>query len=378
MLLLLSISFSVQVCHSSQDIDDFDLSIFESESPVSAPQKKLLLLTIPWPSHLITFFSLGYLLSQNNYNVSMVITKELRQNPMIALAESFITLIEIPNLPVAVQQEMEDEIKLCFDMTFNHMSLGRNYAKHIFENEELIQNIKEQQFDMVIGEGNIYIELFMKITEIPLKIRYSPALDSTIVQTEEGPNSHSFENNIFKAAYFGLNMKPIDKSSYFSSLPDRFQNYVMHIASRIAIKSFLPSQQDSFLPEKYKKYAEIDNIDFTFLHGVDGLLSKNPLPMNYKYVYPTGQLDLKSKGIFEIEPQLQSFLDSQEKVIVVSFGSFYIHTNETLRQIFQFMQDHSEYGFVLSFIKENHHYFSEDVVKMLHNQSHILVQNWIP
>jgi hypothetical protein len=100
--ILLSLTFSIQFSQSTEDIDDFDLSIFENLEVVEAPQKKVLLLTIPWPSHLITFFSLGYLLSQNNYNVSMVVTKELRQNPMIALAESFINLIEIPNLPVAV------------------------------------------------------------------------------------------------------------------------------------------------------------------------------------------------------------------------------------------------------------------------------------
>jgi len=74
---------------------------------------------------------------------------------------------------------------------------------------------------MVIGEGNIYIELFMKITEIPLKIRYSPALDSTIIQTEEGHNSHSLENNIFRSAYFGINPTAIDRSTYLSSLSDR-------------------------------------------------------------------------------------------------------------------------------------------------------------
>jgi len=38
----------------------------------------------------------------------------------------------------------------------------------------------------------------------------------------------------------------------------------MHIVSRIAIKNFASSTEE-ILPEKYKKYATIDNIDFTFL-----------------------------------------------------------------------------------------------------------------
>jgi hypothetical protein len=64
------------------------------------------------------------------------------------------------------------------------------------------------------------------------------------------------------------------------------------------------------LPAKYSKYLDIDNIDFTMLLGVDGLLSRNAIPPNYKYVFPTGQLDLKEKGFFTIEPELQSFLDT--------------------------------------------------------------------
>ena len=72
---------------------------------------------------------------------------------------------------------------------------------------------------MIIGEANIYIELFMKVTEIPLKIRFiTPALDSTIIQTEESHNANSVENNIFKAAVFGLDPTPLDRTSYTSSL----------------------------------------------------------------------------------------------------------------------------------------------------------------
>jgi hypothetical protein len=124
-------------------------------------------------------------------------------------------------------------------MTFPLLTSGKEYAKTVFNNDEFIEDIKKREFDMVIGEANVYIELFMKITEIPLKLRFiTPALDSTIIQTEESPSVNSLENNVFKAAIFGLQPTSIDKTSYTSSLFRRIQNYVMHIVTRITIKNY--------------------------------------------------------------------------------------------------------------------------------------------
>ena len=71
---------------------------------------------------------------------------------------------------------------------------------------------------MVIAEGNNYLDLFNKLSEIPIKVRFfCPATDATFMQVFESHNLNSMENSMFRPIIFGFNPEPTDYAKYFSS-----------------------------------------------------------------------------------------------------------------------------------------------------------------
>jgi UDP:flavonoid glycosyltransferase YjiC (YdhE family) len=75
---------------------------------------------------------------------------------------------------------------------------------------------------------------------------------------------------------------------------------------------------------------------------------------------------------------MTKFIDNQAELIVVSFGTAYIHKNETMRAVLNFAIKHDEYGFVIAFPEGDRKYFEQDILTMTDGYEHIKMMGFIP
>lgn len=125
---------------------------------------------------------------------------------------------------------------------------------------------------MVMVEANPFFEVFTRIFEVPIMIRYiAPTIDSTVIQV--GTKAHSIEQNYFRPLWFGLNPTN-SREEVYSSFIFQIQNFLSNIFWRYQLINVVSDNFSGKVPAKYEHHLFSGRVaNFTLISGAEGLLN---------------------------------------------------------------------------------------------------------
>ncbi|CDW85084.1 antennal-enriched udp-glycosyltransferase [Stylonychia lemnae] len=278
------------------------------------------------------------------------------------------------NLSQSIIEEFEERMKTNTLGTHGMLNYMQALTKSFYSEENLIHQIQQLKFDMIICGAFLEAQFIANTLQIPLYIRILTGNPDTMMQVMlKQHTSHSSQLHAARTSIFGMEKHPdfhTFSTNFFTRLRNRLAEYIIGGIGLQVIHYQLEKQ----IPDHLKLNATVHRApDMILYTGYEGLSPPLPLSSNSRIIPPIIEAE---NGVQDIPQDLQDFMNKHEKLILVSFGSVQNPTNETLREISKFMQKSPDYGFIYS--TRNKRYFQSEIFETIQSLDNVYIAKWLP
>eukprot|EP00347_Sterkiella_histriomuscorum_P007943 403346971 len=227
---------------------------------------------------------------------------------------------------------------------------------------------------MIISDHENYFPPIVKYLNIPTYLRIvNGAIESELKIREYLSPPHSMDYNLFN-----FNIYPYDAFPE-SEYQLRFKNYFSHLHHKVQIQPQLAQTLLEF-NQKSREWASLENKHPDLIIGlcIDGVAP--PISSNQATQTILPNFHGKMQNDFQynnIPDQITRFIDQHEKIVIVSFGTYFRLNVIQEAALQQFMEDQKDFAFIVKmkyFDDEN----QEDIDQKYSHNPRILRMKFIP
>ncbi|CDW84131.1 antennal-enriched udp-glycosyltransferase [Stylonychia lemnae] len=348
-------------------------NIPEQDLNLDKHKEKILVVGPLFASHPRLWYHVTKDLSKNkNYEVYQLLpidspyTEKVKANGVIPILNR--------NLTQSIIKDYEEKMKINDVQIDDMITYSVAIVKSFYSNEDLINQIKSIKFDMIVCGPFPEAELIANTLQIPLYIRLvisNP--DSTMQTMLKQHASHSSQSHTSRTTLFGM-----EKHKGFNSLTGSF---LTRLKSKLSEYLFLGIyfeiifyKHHQVIPEHLKLEATTFRApDLILYSGFEGLSPPLALSPNSRIIPFISEDESVHQ---EIPKELQEFMNRHEKLILIAFGTIQNPTNQTLREISNFMEKRTDYGFI--YATRNKGYFESSIFEKIERLENVYVAKWLP
>jgi hypothetical protein len=226
---------------------------------------------------------------------------------------------------------------------------------------------------MLILSVHPEMDMLAYILGIPRTVRIYGMLKTGMNMFNGGAPYRSYEANLYSTNVFG--QTPYESyHDYYNSFTQRSRNLFTSVVFEAILPTFWRTVFSHVLPPQYTNVTFPYYTNLTPVHGVEGMLAPYAVPPTVKYVYPFSKNDPKLKET--IPADMQAFLDKHDKSMVIAFGTFLAPTNNTMKDIVDFVKSEKDYA-ILWALRQRWKY-PQEIFEGLDKLDHVYIVDYIP